>query len=173
VSREEIPQNTRNSDKTENIQIRQFLPIFDGSEDPTVRLLTETDVEVDNLMRLVEKAPPTADHAKEWNKLYWEWDKLRMQIFERPELPMDQKPKEDPQIIARRNREYYLSVQLTSSKMRMVAAEILDDAHSTKERLEHRLKIFTPISYVLFCLGVMVTIVSKTFGLDPGANAEE
>ena len=170
-SRGEILRADRSKHKEKQTEAREFIPIFDGSEDPVVRLLGETDVEVDNLQRLVAKAPPTAEHLTEFAKVYWEWDKLRMQFFAQPLPSLDEKLKEDAKNIAERDRAYYSSVWLINSKISMVGAEILDDAHYTKEKLEHRVKIFTPISYVLFGLGVVLTIVSKLFGVDPEADA--
>jgi hypothetical protein len=149
-----------------------LVPGFDGSQDRTVRLLGETDVEVDNLSRLVAKASPTSEHLKEFGELYWQWDKLRMKMFETPLPLLDQKPTEDPKVASQRRLEYYLAIRNINSRIRMVGAEILDDAHYTKEKREHRVSVFAPISYVLFGLGVVVTVVSKLFGIEGEGVAE-
>lgn len=171
MSRRKILRADRSKHKEKQTEAREFIPVFDGSEDPVVRLLDESNVEVDNLQRLVAKASPTAEHLTEFGRVYWEWDKLRMQFFAKPLPLLDEKPTEDAKTITERDQAYYLSLWLINSKISMVGAEILDDAHYTKEKLEHRVKIFTPISYVLFGVGVVLTIVSKLFGVDPEADA--
>jgi len=145
---------------------------FDGHEDRLVRILSDTDVEVDNLQRLVAIVPPTPEHLNEFGKLFWEWDKLRLEDFAKPLPLLDSKPSEDSKVVEEHNQKYYSEVWLINSQMSMVGAEILDDAHHTKEKRERHLRFFSPISYILFGIGVVVTVVSKLFGIE-GEGVEE
>jgi len=145
---------------------------FDGHEGRIPRILSDTDMEVDNLQRLAAIALPTSEHLKEFGKVYWEWDKLRMSIIARPVTPIVANAPDDSKAIAGQNRKDYWAIWLINSKISMVGAGIFDDAHRTKEIRENRVKFFSPLSYVLFCLGVVVTIVSRLFGVEGDGVAE-
>jgi hypothetical protein len=95
-----------------------------------------------------------------------------MENIARPVPPIGEKPKDDPKVISERNWNDYSAIWLINAKISMVGAGILDDAHHAKEIRENRVKAISPISIVLFCLGVVVTIVSRLFGVEGGGVAE-
>lgn len=164
ISRQEILQSLPRGSKVK--EVPYLMTGYDGHEDRLGRLLSDTDVEVDNLQRLVAIAPPTSEHLKEFGKLYWEWDKLRLSIITRPVTPIGKTTRDDLKAMFDRDRKDYSAVWLINSRINMVGASILDDAHYTKEKRENRVKLFSPISIVLFCLGVFLTIMSRLFGIE-------
>jgi hypothetical protein len=139
---------------------------FDRNEDRLLRAEIETYSEVDNLSRLIAKAPPSPEHLKQYSELYWQWDKLRMAEFAIPVKRLDEATPDDSKATYNRDLKTYADVWLANRSLDMVGAMILDDAHYIKERKEHRVRVFTPISYVLFVLGVLVTLASELFGIE-------
>jgi hypothetical protein len=170
ISRQEFLQSLPPGTKVRGVPY--LMTGFDGHEDRLVRILSDTDDEVDNLQRLVAVTTPTPEHLNEYSKLFWEWDKLRMEEFAKPVPLLDEKPTEDPKIVEARGRKYYSEVWLINSRIRMAGAEIFEDAHQAKERREHWVNIFSPISIVLFCVGVVITVGSRLFGIE-GENVAE
>jgi hypothetical protein len=168
ISRQDILQSLPPGSKVK--EVPYLMTGFDGHEGRLVRILSDTDVEVDNLQRLVAIAPPTSEHLTEFGKLYWEWDKLRMGIITRPVPPIDEKT--DVKANSDRDRKDYSAIWLVNSRINMVGAGILDDAHYTKEIREHRVRIFSSINILLFCFGLTLTVVSTLFGVEGKGVAE-
>ncbi|HVC48306.1 MAG TPA: hypothetical protein VND90_13770 [Terracidiphilus sp.] len=170
ISRREILQSLPRGSKVKKLPY--LMTGLDGHEGRLARILSETDGEVDNLQRLVAIAPPTFEHLKEFGKLYWQWDKLRLEIIAGPITPIGEKTTGGSKVISEPNRNYYSEARLINSNISMVGAEILDDAHYTKEKRERLVKIFTPISYVLIGFGAVVTVMSRLFGIECEGAAE-
>ena len=170
ISRQDILQSLPPGSKVK--EVPYLMTGFDGHEGRLVRILSDTDVEVDNLQRLVAIAPPTSEHLTEFGKLYWEWDKLRMGIIARPVVTPIDNPSYDPKATAARDRQDYSAIWLINSRINMVGAGILDDAHYTKEIREHRVRIFSLVNILLFCFGLTLTVVSTLFGVEGKGVAE-
>jgi hypothetical protein len=60
ISRQDILQSLPPGSKVK--EVPYLMTGFDGHEGRLVRILSDTDVEVDNLQRLVAIAPPTSEH---------------------------------------------------------------------------------------------------------------
>lgn len=138
---------------------------FHRNSDRVLRIQSEMFLEVDNLARLVAKAPPDAEHMKQFTELYQEWDALKMNMLKEDsvelKVPLE---KFDSEASDSRSIKEYGEIRLLSQQLHLVGAIILDQAHEMKERKENLVNIFTPISYILWGLGALLALGSKLFG---------
>ncbi len=139
---------------------------FARNSDRLVRILAETDIEIDNTARLAEVAAAKPDHIRQFDDLYKEWDALRMNIL-KGDLVEINKPIEpfDSTAVYNRGVKTYSDVWIINQRLHLVAAMILDDAHEAKEKDEQLVNICSPIAYVLFAVGAALTLLSKLMGI--------
>lgn len=144
---------------------------FSRNSQRLLRIENEMGLEEDNLARLVLKAPPKPDHMTQFAELYKQWDTLRIKILEGDRDELNAKYF-DSKAVYNRSVKTYSDVWLLSQRLHLIGSMILDDAHETKERNERLVNIFTPVSYGLFGLGALLTVLSKLFGVDSGAGSD-
>jgi hypothetical protein len=131
-----------------------------------LRLETETGMEFDNVGRLIQKVPVADQRRSDFDSLFKQWDALKMSLL-KPLPPLQENVKPDKTAPARlRHENIRMAAQLwlINEKLQLVAANILDDAESERTKEEQRLKIFRPISYLLFATGAFLTLISKLAG---------
>ena len=85
----------------------------------------------------------------------------------KPVTPIGEKP--DKTAPARQKQENYHAISqfwLISDKLHLLSATILDNAQAKQAEEERWLEIFTPISYLLFAAGAVLTLISKLAGVE-------
>jgi len=153
------PLNSRKSDVRKSARSADF----ERNSQRLLRIENETGLEVDNLARLVLKAPPTPEHMAEFSELIKQWDLFKINSLKADSAELKLKVF-DFTAVNNRNRKDYSDVWVLSQRIHLVGALIVDDAQETKEKKEHLVSVFTPISYGLYVLGVLLTLLSKFFG---------
>lgn len=133
-----------------------------------LRLTNETWHEFNNLGLLIAKLPAHDSRVREIDALYKEFDTVRLRMINKPVTPIASEKDRtfDPIAYNREQREDYFAVLRIHDELQMLAAGVLDDARANIEKTEHRLDSLTPLSYFLFVIGAVLTVLSKLAGVE-------
>ena len=125
-----------------------------------LRITNETWHEFNNLGLLIAKMPAQDSRVREFNALYKEFDTVRIGMI-KPVTPIS-----NGKAYNREQLEDYFAVFRIHEKLQMLAAGVLDDAHANIGKMEHRLDALTPLSYSLFVIGAVFTVISRLAGIE-------